>query len=164
MKTRWLLAGLVMALSLPSDVRGQFAARQTLGGALPRTRGSGGSSASARSFTPDPRRRAFVESPEFGDDAALALLMCSRNGRRAARGVSRDRGIHRPSPGNGISSHHRPAGLPGCGRGKVIQHSAELADPDCADEFLTSPLEYSLALKPSRRGGDPATRATPCDA
>jgi hypothetical protein len=145
MKTRWLLAGLAVFFLSPSGAHGQFTTHQpwVMPPVDPRERRLLRERAVLHA---GPSARAFVES-EFGDDAALALLACFRNAavQLAAFYVS-----------GGFSTLPRQRDFlrviaqPDCRDAValwVVQHAAELADPDCADVFLVSPLEYSLGLK-----------------
>ena len=93
-----------------------------------------------------PAARGLVESP-YGDEGALALLMCSPN--TAAQLAA----FH--AAGN-LGRLHRPRDLllviaqPNCRDGMalwVIGHAAELVDPDCCNAFLKAPFEYALGLK-----------------
>jgi hypothetical protein len=95
-----------------------------------------------------PAARAFVEVPEFGDDAALALLMCSKNAAVQFAAFYAEGGFGAlPRQRDFLRVIAQPDGRDAVALW-VMQHSDELADPDCADVFLAAPLEYALGLKP----------------
>lgn len=145
MKTQVFLLGLVMIISLPSNSYGQFNGRQSwvLPPVDPRERRLLRERAVLYA---GPAARGFVESLE-GDDAALALLTCSKS-------VAAQFALFHVSGGFGRlprrqdylrviaqSNCRDPVAL------WVMQHANELYDQDSTDVFLASPLEFSLALK-----------------
>jgi hypothetical protein len=147
MRTLFLLVGLTLLCPSPPDACGQYPAPPpwVMPPADPRERRLLREKA-ARYAGPDARM--FVESPEVGDYAALALLMCSRktatqlaafyaSGEFSTLPRQRDflRVIAQPDCRDVVALW-------------VIQQSGQLADPDYADVFLASPLEFSLGLKP----------------
>jgi hypothetical protein len=147
MRTLFLLTGLMLLCPSPLDACGQYPAPPpwVMPPADPRERRLLRERA-VRFAGPD--ARFFVESPEFGDDAALALLMCSRktaiqlaafyaSGEFSTLPRQRDflRVIAQPDCRDAVAFW-------------VMQQYGQLADPDYADVFLSSPLEFSLGLKP----------------
>jgi hypothetical protein len=148
MRTLFLLTGLMLLCPSPPDACGQYPASPpwVMPPADPRERRLLRERA-VRFAGPD--ARFFVESPEIGDDAALALLMmCYRktatqlaafyaSGEFSTLPRQRDflRVIAQPDCRDAVALW-------------VIQQSSQLADPEYADVFLASPLEFALGLKP----------------
>jgi hypothetical protein len=146
MSARLFIAGLLAVVFTATDVCGQFDWQQ--GWVVP---------------SRDPRQRrllkervvlyagpaakAFVESREYGDDAALALSMCSQ-------GVAIQLAAFHASGGLSHLSRRRDLlrliAQPNCQDAVaswVMQHANDLANPSCANLFLTSPAEYVMGLK-----------------
>jgi hypothetical protein len=91
-----------------------------------------------------PAARSFVESREYGDDAALALSMCSQ-------GVAVQLAAFHASGGLSRLPRRRDflrlIAQPNCqdvAAVFVMQHANELADPASAELFLASPAEYVM--------------------
>ena len=93
-----------------------------------------------------PAARGFVESREYGDDAALALSMCSQ-------GVTVQLAAFHASGGFSHLPRRRDflrlIAQPNCQDAValwVMQHVNELADPASADMFLACPAEYVMGV------------------
>lgn len=94
-----------------------------------------------------PGARAFVESEAYGDEAALSLLMCSRMVSMQLASFHGHGGfelLHRPK--ELLHAIAQPSGRDAVAMW-VMQHAGELTDPEYADVFLTSPLEFALGLR-----------------
>jgi hypothetical protein len=97
-----------------------------------------------------PGARDFVET--YGEDAVAAIFACSKRIRAMLTGFYASGGLDSlPRPRDLL----RAIGQPRHGDDVAIWvmcHADELADKDCIDAFLASPLEYTLGLKPLETG------------
>ncbi len=145
MKTRMLLAGLMLLLVTTADACGQYDWQQ--GWVVPPRDPRQRRLLKERAVLyAGPAAKAFVESREYGDDAALALSMCSQ-------GVAAQLAAFHASGGFSHLSRRRDLlrliAQPNCQDAVaswVMQHANELANPSCANLFLASPAGYVAGL------------------
>jgi hypothetical protein len=160
MKTHVLLIGSALLVATMADACGQFDWQQ--GWVVPPRDPRQRRLLKERAVLyAGPAARGFVESSEYGDDAALALSVCSQGVAVQLAAFHASGGLSRlPRKREFLRLIAQP-GWQDSAALWAMQHANELADPWCMDLFLVSPAEFVLGMKRLPDHAPEVSRATP---